>query len=104
MSREKLPQRRYSESFDLVSNGIRFSVTLSVYEGGRIGEVFIGMLKAAGTVMDLHARDLAVLISLALQHGISLETMFEATTKTAQGEPEGLAGHVLRAMIDWKPA
>lgn len=101
--RNRLPDRRYSESFEIVSNGIAYSVTLGVYEDGRIGEVFIGMLKAAGTLMDLHARDLAVLISLGLQHGIPMQTMFDATTKTADGKPEGLAGNVLAALLEWQP-
>lgn len=102
MSRHRLPARRYNESFELVSNGIAYSVTLGTYEDGAIGEVFIGMLKAAGTLMDLHARDLAVLISLGLQHGVDLQTMFDATTKTADGNPEGLAGHVLAALLAWQ--
>lgn len=102
--REKLAQRRYAETFTLVSNGTLYSVTLGVYPDGRIGEVFLGMHKAAGSLMDLHARDLAVLISLGLQHGIALEIMFEATTKRADGEPEGLAGDVLRALMKWRPA
>ena len=100
--REKLPQRRASESFGLVSNGIAYSVTIGVYPDGRIGEVFIGMLKAAGTLADVNARDLAVLISIGLQHGVDLKTMFDATTKTAAGEPEGLAGDVLRALMECK--
>lgn len=102
--RNRLPSRRYSENFDLTCNGIHYKVTVGCAEDGSIGEVFMGMLKAAGTPADTNARDIAVLISLALQHGVSLQRMFDATTKRANGEPEELAGVVLRMLLDWRPA
>lgn len=104
MTRERLPQRRYSESLDFWHDGTRYSVTLGCHPDGRIGEVFMGMHKAAGTKADVDARDIAVLISLGLQHGVSLATMLDATTKTAIGKPEGLAGAVLAELLAWELA
>lgn len=100
MSRERLLQRRYSETIDVRCNGISYVVTYGLYPDGRIGEVFMGMAKAAGTGADTNARDVAVLISLCLQHGVSLQNMLDATTKRADGEPEELAGVVVQKLID----
>lgn len=102
MSRDRLPQRRYSETMDIRCNGIFYVVTYGCYPDGRIGEVFMGMAKAAGTGADTSARDIAVLISLCLQHGVSLQNMLDATTKRADGEPEELAGIVLQKLIAWE--
>ncbi len=64
--------------------------------------MFIGMAKAAGTQADVNARDIAVLISIALQYGAPLQVLADATTKTANGDPEGLAGHVLQELLNLK--
>lgn len=102
MTRERLPQRRYSESFDFWHDGTRYSVTLGCHPDGRIGEVFMGMHKAAGTKADVDARDVAVLISLGLQHGVPLAVMLDATTKTAAGRPDGVTGALLAYLMEWE--
>lgn len=103
MTRHPLPGRRYSESGELVHAGILYRTTIGAYPDGRPGEVFLGMVQAAGTPMDVMARDIAVLISLCLQHGVAPETIHGATTKTADGQPEGLAGAVAALLVDWRP-
>jgi hypothetical protein len=100
MSREPLPSRRYSESFDLMHNGICYAVQVGFYPDGRPGEVFMGMAKAAGTGMDVEARDIAILISLLLQHGATPATIAHALTRRADGGAEGLAGTVLAALME----
>lgn len=103
MTREVLPNRRYSESFDLVHLGIHYAGQVSFYEDGRVAEIFLGMEKIAGTAMDVIARDAAVLISLALQHGITLDQMLHSAIKDENGEPEGLIGYLLSFLQDYKP-
>lgn len=101
MARDRLPHRRYSESFDVEFprySGKRYAVTFGIYPDGRCGEVFIASYQKVGSDADTAARDLAVLISIGLQHGASLGTLADATIKTADGDPEGFGGIVLAAL------
>lgn len=105
MTRAALAMRRYSESFDLAfppHTDKIYSVTLGLYGDNRLGEVFISSKNKVGTDADLAARDTAVLISMALQHGATIERLMPAMTHSADGRPEGLAGHVLAALARWE--
>ena len=94
--REMLPQRRESETFEMRWGGQNtlFFITLSRYEDGRIGEVFISGAKT-GSDTESVTRDGAVLISLALQHGVSLETIKHAITRNLNGDPSSIVGAVV---------
>ncbi len=98
--REKLPQRRYSETFELVFNQSPVSVTIGCHQDGGVGEVFLAMQKKAGSQADLAARDIAILLSLAIQHGVPLATINDALTKDAEGRPAGLAGYVVPHLLE----
>jgi len=100
LTRELLPQRRHSENFDFQTLGTRFSCQVGYYADGRIGEVFLGMEKAAGTQTDVNARDIAVLISICLQYGVKIEKMLATVTKDENGDPEGLTGKVLKRLSE----
>jgi hypothetical protein len=95
--RDVLPQRRPSETFNMrfADQNDDFVVTVGYYEDGRIGEVFINGPKS-GTTMDGITRDGAVLMSLALQHGVPLSTMRHAISRNANNE----AATVIGAVID----
>jgi hypothetical protein len=71
--RRILPQRRYAETFEFAWGGLErsYAVTLGFYDDGALGEVFITGGKS-GEQVEAVARDGAVLLSLALQHGIPL--------------------------------
>jgi hypothetical protein len=102
MTREKLPQRRYCETFDVafpLHSFNYYAVTIGCFADGRIGEVFIASYQKAGSMADLAARDAALLISIALQHGAPLEVMHAAATRAADGQVEGLVGVVLARMM-----
>jgi hypothetical protein len=92
--RDKLPQRRGSESFETWFEGQQFVVTCSRFEGGGLAEVFVSAIKTT-TLFDHLARDTGLLLSLALQHGASAETLATAVSRDGEGRPQGLAGHVL---------
>lgn len=105
MPREQLPQRRFSESFDLAfppRSGKFYTVTLGCHPDGRLAEVFLSAHRKIGTDSDLAARDTAILISLGLQYGASLDELAHAMTHDANGQPEGLAGQVLVALMEWQ--
>jgi hypothetical protein len=95
--RKILPNRRQGETFEIRHRGQRtpFVITLGKYENGMVGEVFIAGSKS-GSEFDAVARDGAILLSLALQHGVPIETMKHAMTR----EPDSSASSIIGAVVD----
>lgn len=87
MTRELLPSRRYSETFDVVVQDVKYTATLGFYDDGRPGEVFLNGTKV-GTVLDLNACEAAVMASFALQYGAELEVLRHAVKRDASGAPQ----------------
>jgi hypothetical protein len=97
MPRERLPNRRPGVSFEITHPGldeVPYDVTAGFDASGRIREVFISCRKTT-TAMDIAARDVATLVSIALQHGASLQELAGSVTRGDKGEPQGIAGAVL---------
>jgi len=92
--RRVLPQRRAAETFDLWFWNQSFSVTIGFYPSGEVGEVFIDGGKTGQDVQST-ARDAAVVLSLALQHGVSPETIRHAVTRGASEGPASILGAVV---------
>lgn len=89
MSRERLPNRRKSEIISFKLRGAaKFRATISRFDDGRIGEVFIDTSKPCSGVA-IAARDTAIAASLALQFGCPLETMRKALERLNDGAPAG---------------
>jgi hypothetical protein len=95
-NRAVLPQRRACETFELQHGKMNtvFFVTLGRYPDGRVGEVFISGAKA-GSEVEAVARDGAVLLSIALQHGVPLEIIRHAITREQNGSPSTVIGMVI---------
>ena len=93
--RRVLPQRRPAETFDLWFWNQSFSVTIGFYPSGEVGEVFIDGGKTGQDIQST-ARDAAVVLSLALQHGTPIETIRHAVTRSGSGE----AASILGATVD----
>ena len=68
MTRRVLPHRRASETFTLRFWNQNFTITIGRFPDGVIGEVFIDGGKSGQDIQST-ARDAAVMLSLALQHG-----------------------------------
>jgi hypothetical protein len=96
--RRILPQRRANETFEIVHERIRFAVTVGHYDSGEPGEVFISCAKG-GSAMDAVARDGAVLLSLAIQHGVPLTTIKNAITRKSNGNADTILGRVVDSLI-----
>lgn len=96
MSRQELPLRRRSETFEIDFAGLKkaHTVTVGYYEDGRVGEVFLNGGKS-GEVVEAIARDGAVILSMALQHGVPIETIGHAITRDGQGMPQTIVGVVV---------
>jgi ribonucleoside-diphosphate reductase alpha chain len=69
--------------------------TVSFFDDGRLAEIFIGNGKA-GSGTDTAAKDSAVVASIALQHGVPLETIRRALLRDSRG----VASSPLGAAID----
>jgi len=97
MSRRILPQRRRAETFTVVHWNQAFAVTVGFYPDGTVGEVFIESRKTGGDVEAI-ARDSAVVVSLALQHGAAVEAIAHAITRSSNGAPSSILGAVVDAL------
>jgi len=71
MTREYLPNRRGSESFQFEHAGFCYTATVSKFADGRIGEIFIDHDRPNSQIAEF-ANDAAVLASLLLQHNVSV--------------------------------
>ena len=92
--REKLPDRRPCESFSFECNNLHYTASISRYADGRLAEIFLGNAKA-GSHSDAAAKDSAVVCSIALQHGVPVETIRKALLRDARGNPSSPLGMAL---------
>ncbi len=100
ISRNPLANRRAHTAFELrLPEGPSVTVGLGYYDDGRVGEVFMTSRKI-GTAFDAECADAAVLVSIALQHGISASSLYHSMNRTPQGEPVSVIGRVLAGIIE----
>ena len=93
MSRERLPDRRQSETLDLWHGGQRYHLTVGEYPDGRPGETFIRGSKP-GSDTDLLCDDIGVLISRLLQHGDDPAALAAGIGRLGNGEPASIIGAI----------
>jgi hypothetical protein len=86
--RRRLPNRRGSETFEIESQGLKFTVTASRYDDGGLAEVFLQNHKA-GSMAGINAQDAAVVASIALQYGVPLDVIRKALMRDSQGRASG---------------
>jgi hypothetical protein len=99
--RERLPNRRPSESFGFALDGLRYTATVSRYADGRIAELFLSNHKA-GSQAGANARDAAIILSFALQHGASLESIRRALLRDPRGGASTPIGCALDVLAEGK--
>jgi hypothetical protein len=93
LARERLPNRRASETFNFQVEKLCYCATVSRFADGRLGEIFIGNHKV-GSQSSANATDAAVAASLALQHGCTLDLLRRALLRDMRGRattPLGIA-------------
>lgn len=95
MTRQHLPARRPAENVDVRFQGMDVSVSFGWSDDWRITEVFASTRKV-GTTVDTMVRDIAVLLSIALQYGASPTVLERSLTMTEEGDPEGFAGLIVQ--------
>lgn len=92
--RQHLPNRRASETFSLECAGLAYTATVSRFEDGQLGEIFLSNHKA-GSHSDTAARDAAITCSIALQFGADFETIRKALCRDSHGNASGPLGVAL---------
>jgi ribonucleoside-diphosphate reductase alpha chain len=92
--RRRLPNRRASLTFEIESQGLSFTCSASWFADGSLAEVFLQNHKA-GSMAGINAQDSAVVCSLALQHGVPLETIRRALMRDSRGDASGPLGVAL---------
>jgi hypothetical protein len=93
-TRERLPDRRPAETFDLVAGGLKYVCTVGRFADGRIGELFLGNHKS-NSAADTSARDAAITFSIAVQHGADPEIIRSALCRDTDGKASGPLGVAL---------
>jgi hypothetical protein len=97
--RHRLPNRPASESFIVKLKGLRFTATVSRDATGRVKELFLNNHKA-GNQADTNARDAAIVLSFALQHGADINAMRKALCRDGRGRALGPLGAALDKLAE----
>jgi hypothetical protein len=100
--RERLPNRRQSETFAFQCAGMDYVASVSRFANGRLAEIFISNHKV-GSAADSAARDSAIVCSLALQCGASVETIRRALCRDSRGGASGPLGAALDLVAACSP-
>jgi hypothetical protein len=93
MTRQRLPNRRLAETFELECAGLRYTATVGRFADGSVAELFLNNHKS-NSASDANARDAAIVCSLALQNGVPLETIRRAL-RDSRGQPSTPLGCAL---------
>lgn len=102
MTRTPLPARRRNETREVEFGGRGYSVCVGFYDDGQPAEVFADGPRE-GSDMRATLSDACVLVSIALQHGITRAELERSLGRvprwTPQGEAEGPAS-IIGAVIE----
>jgi hypothetical protein len=77
VTRQHLPNRRDNETYTFEHDGHRYRASAGRFPNGDLAELFLDAAKA-GTPLQQNAECVAILTSLALQHGVPPETIRHA--------------------------
>ncbi len=92
--RRRLPNRRLAETIAFEVAGFAYTATVGYFPNGQPAEIFLNASKT-GSELERGARDAAVVASIGLQHGIPVETLRRALSRTESGEPDSALCFVL---------
>jgi hypothetical protein len=96
--RRRLPDRRGSETFNLQCDGLAYTATISRFDDGQLGEIFLSNGKA-GSAVDVAARDAAIVFSVAVQFGADPEIIRRALCRDSQGRASSPIGVALDMLV-----
>src|SRR5262245_36490466 len=96
--RQRLPNRRQTQTFNFACGRFTYVASVSFYPDGRLAEIFLGNGKA-GSDCDTAAKDSAVVCSIALQHGVPVETIRKALMRNEDGSGSGPLASALDLVV-----
>lgn len=97
--REKLKQRRYTETLSFDHDSISFMASLGWFDDNILSEIFLTGGKP-GSALSIMANEASIILSIALQHGTPLSTIRDGLPKLSDGSPAGPMGAALRLAKD----
>lgn len=77
-TRERLPNRHAHEAVRFRLDGFEYVATLARFDDDRPAEVFVSAGLKHGSALQHHLDVAAITVSLALQHGVPVETLRRA--------------------------
>lgn len=89
--RRHMPSTRQSETHKFVVGGTEGYLTLGMFEDGSMGEMFVTASKQGATIDGL-LNAIAIITSVAIQHGVPLELLAEKMIGS-RFEPHGLTAN-----------
>jgi hypothetical protein len=92
--RQRLPNRRVGQRFELEVGGLKYTATFSRFGDGKVAETFLSNHKT-NSAADTNARDSAIVCSIALQYGADIETLRKALSRDSHGRATGPLGAAL---------
>ena len=98
MNRERLPNRRAAETFEVEAGGLRYTATAGRFADGRIGELFLTNHKL-NSQADTNARDSSIAFSFAVQHGADPHAIRRALCRDSHGRASGPLGAALDLLL-----
>jgi len=97
-TRERLPNRRAAETFEVEVGGLRYIATVGRFIDGAIAELFLSNHKT-NSQADTNARDAAIVFSFAVQHGADPAAIRHALCRDSHGRASGPLGAVLDLLL-----
>lgn len=97
--RRQLRNRRASINFTFECAGLTYTATVSKFDDGGIGELFLANHKS-NSAADTNARDSAIAFSFAVQHGADPEAIRRALCRNSQGRASGPLGEALDVLAE----
>jgi len=96
--RQRLADRRASETFGIEHDRVRFTVSYGRDNNGQIKEVFINGGKI-GSGIEVMINDAATIISVALQFGVMPKELLKSMRRDPNGRPASPIGIILTDMV-----
>jgi len=87
-ARQRLPNRRFTESFDFIAQNMKFTASFSRGDDGSVLEIFLRNHKA-DSMAGVNASDASVLWSIARQYGVPFDVLQKSLMRNSDGSGSG---------------
>ncbi len=98
MTREQMENRRDSDLVSITINDREYTIGISYTKDERILELFLDTMKCGSEMSDI-VKDLAVVISVALQNHVLAEKMAHSVGRHHDGTPATIVGAALDFIV-----